>query len=273
MTKSEPESVELKSTSEPSINQPQNRVLKNSSLLSFIIKKNQLHNIPKSLENTCSEPSAETECDDNNLPLSPVLIHSFSSEELPSSSFSSSFFRECGVTPEPEARLEASSPAKSLAPLQISKKNSKSRQQRNIRILSNVVLNKGQTKLTDFYTIVKDVEKLLEQDSEFKKCFCVQSQQYFKGINLHTDDVKFDEDQGLLNILKKSAMKNSQVRSHGNRFDEPLKLFSLYIFIIGGRLLYETLYHNMNNALPSITTINRNLNVQKLAKVYSDFLN
>jgi len=36
-----------------------------------------------------------------------------------------------------------------------------------------------------------------------------------------------------------------------------VKKFSVYLFIIGGRLLYETLYCNMKNVLPSITTIFR----------------
>lgn len=47
------------------------------------------------------------------------------------------------------------------------------------------------------------------------------------------------------------------VKSQRNKFTDPLKRFSLYLFIIGGRLLYESLYANLKNILPSITTINR----------------
>ncbi|KAK4878205.1 hypothetical protein RN001_010711 [Aquatica leii] len=56
-------------------------------------------------------------------------------------------------------------------------------------------------------------------------------------------------------MLKESA--NSKHRKYGNRFNEPLKLFSFYLFIVGGRLTYEVLYSNLSSALPSITTLNR----------------
>jgi len=40
-------------------------------------------------------------------------------------------------------------------------------------------------------------------------------------------------------------VKNSKCKKHGNKFAEPLKLFSLYIFIVGGRMLYELLHANL----------------------------
>lgn len=48
--------------------------------------------------------------------------------------------------------------------------------------------------------------------------------------------------KSLLDYLKDTAIKNSMVKSQRNKFTEPLKRFSLYLFIIGGRLLYESLY-------------------------------
>lgn len=53
------------------------------------------------------------------------------------------------------------------------------------------------------------------------------------------------------------ALQNSLNCSNRNRFDETVKKFSLYLFYIGGRLLYETLHANLKNALPSIATLNR----------------
>lgn len=44
---------------------------------------------------------------------------------------------------------------------------------------------------------------------------------------------------------------------NSNCFNSILKQFASYIYMIGGRLLYETLYSNMKNILPSITTIYR----------------
>jgi len=69
------------------------------------------------------------------------------------------------------------------------------------------------------------------------------------------------ETNGLLKCLYESALKNQSVSNkksqYHNRFDKKIKKFSVYLFIIGGRLLYETLYCNMKNVLPSITTIFR----------------
>lgn len=53
------------------------------------------------------------------------------------------------------------------------------------------------------------------------------------------------------------ASKNQLNTKNNNRFDEQLKKFSVYLFIIGGRLLYVTLHKNMNDALPSISTLFR----------------
>jgi len=44
-------------------------------------------------------------------------------------------------------------------------------------------------------------------------------------------------------------VKNSKCKKHGNKFAEP---FQLYIFIVGGRMLYELLHANLKNILPSI---------------------
>lgn len=38
-------------------------------------------------------------------------------------------------------------------------------------------------------------------------------------------------------------------------YEEPLKLFCVYLFITGGRLLYETLQANLKNILPSLSSI------------------
>lgn len=42
-----------------------------------------------------------------------------------------------------------------------------------------------------------------------------------------------------------------------NSYNEPLKKLALYLFYVGGRLLYQTLYGNMKTALPSISCLNK----------------
>lgn len=47
----------------------------------------------------------------------------------------------------------------------------------------------------------------------------------------------------VLNSLVKAAQRNNlkNVRKNGFRYENQIKDFSLYIFMLGGRLLYETL--------------------------------
>jgi len=72
-----------------------------------------------------------------------------------------------------------------------------------------------------------------------------------------TLDNKVLNSNTLLKCLYECASKNQQNTKNNNRFDEQLKKFSVYLFIVGGRLLFETLHKNMNDALPSISTLFR----------------
>lgn len=68
---------------------------------------------------------------------------------------------------------------------------------------------------------------------------------------------KFPNINSFLDCLRDTAAKNIKYKKHGNKFTEPLKLFSLYIFIVGGRMLHKLLHVDLQNILLSITTINR----------------
>lgn len=74
------------------------------------------------------------------------------------------------------------------------------------------------------------------------------------------------DSNSLLKCLYQCAQNNqkSSKYKHRNRFYEELKKCSTYIFIVGGRLLYETLHANMDRVLPSITTIFRFLTILKV---------
>ncbi|CAG9812470.1 unnamed protein product, partial [Phaedon cochleariae] len=61
-----------------------------------------------------------------------------------------------------------------------------------------------------------------------------------------------------LELLLKVAEKNAQKKT-GKRFDAEIKLFSTYLYLTGGCLLYETLYNNFKASLPSLSTIRQNL--------------
>ena len=55
------------------------------------------------------------------------------------------------------------------------------------------------------------------------------------------------------------AVKNSNNKKNGSTYDEPIKHFASYLFMLGGRMLYETLYANL--PLPSLSSISRYINL------------
>lgn len=56
-----------------------------------------------------------------------------------------------------------------------------------------------------------------------------------------------------LEVLKEIATRNNKIGYHGNRYNNTVKLFSTYLFIVGGRQLYDTLKQNL--PLPSLSSI------------------
>lgn len=68
----------------------------------------------------------------------------------------------------------------------------------------------------------------------------------------------------LLKLLCKSAIKNSSSTSkNANRYEESLKKCCVFLYFVGGRLLYETLQANLPNSLPTISSLNRFISSKK----------
>jgi len=119
------------------------------------------------------------------------------------------------------------------------------RQQRKLKEFE--IFEKSQTKITDYF--LKTITTIIEDHSDIRDTL-------LSFINVENRN-KFSNISSFFDCLRDTAVKNSKCKKHGNKFAEPLKLFSLYIFIVGGRMLYELLHANLKNILPSITTINR----------------
>lgn len=109
------------------------------------------------------------------------------------------------------------------------------------------IFDKSQTKITDYF--LKTITTIIEDHPDVQNTLL--------NITNVENTNKFSNISSFLDCLRDTAAKNIRYKKHGNKFTEPLKLFSLYIFIVGGRLLYELLHANLQNILPSITTINR----------------
>lgn len=62
-----------------------------------------------------------------------------------------------------------------------------------------------------------------------------------------------------LKLLNNSAKQNGSKNSSAMRYSENLKQFASYIFIKGGRSVYETLAQNLSGSLPSTSTVSKNV--------------
>ncbi|XP_031332934.1 uncharacterized protein LOC116163219, partial [Photinus pyralis] len=146
---------------------------------------------------------------------------------------------------------------KSEENLKIPDRAANSRSDRIKRKLS--VIPQNQPYITTFFPYVNSVEKVMQENAELKRLFLDNC----KKINVfenHPNESSDDENiKGLLNLLIKTATANNNNTKKSNKYNLTLKKFSNYLFIIGGRLLYETLYLNLNGALPSISTVQREL--------------
>ncbi|XP_071635002.1 uncharacterized protein [Temnothorax longispinosus] len=125
-----------------------------------------------------------------------------------------------------------------------------SRRQRNCRRLE--WLSKDQAKITSFFEIKEHMQQILAENTEIgstiiKSC---KDNSNMENINM----------SNFLTVLMTSAQNNSSCSSNHNRFTDELIKFSLYLFIIGGKLTYETLESNLKNVLPSLSTLKRTLN-------------
>ncbi|CAH1176648.1 unnamed protein product [Phaedon cochleariae] len=122
-----------------------------------------------------------------------------------------------------------------------------SRQERQKRKRDNASVSKGQSILTTFYLVIPRMNEFMEElPDEVNKDFSNNIGNYC------TTNSK------ALELLLKAAEKNAQKKT-GKRFDAEIKLFSTYLYLTGGCLLYETLYNNFKASLPSLSTIRQNL--------------
>lgn len=117
-----------------------------------------------------------------------------------------------------------------------------------------------QTFIINYIAVLDEVSKLMENNENLRKMLARNIEETQED-NVLCFQLAVLDSNSLLKCLYECAEKNqkSSKYKHHNRFEEELKKFSTYIFIVGGRLLYETLHANMNRVLPSITTIFRYL--------------
>lgn len=119
-----------------------------------------------------------------------------------------------------------------------------------------------QQRITVFFPIMNKLERFVRQNEDLRNAL----KSFMDKSNSSTEDrvqvtrpimhTEASQTNFLTKLLESSHRKCDNKKS-GNRYDETLKLFGTYLFTIGGKMLYETLYAKL--PIPSLSTISRTI--------------
>ena len=121
-------------------------------------------------------------------------------------------------------------------------------QARNRRKLELVASDSSQTRITDYHSILNDIERLTIENRTLSDLL--------RHVNIHEEMPSCSLTPVLKQIIS-NAEKNAERLPHGRRHPEVLKKFSIALFIYAGPVAYEFLQQNLPQALPSLPTIRR----------------
>jgi len=101
--------------------------------------------------------------------------------------------------------------------------------------------------ITNFYKLMNDISDYIEQNK-------VTSDLFVSQTNLESTNVEkmmVTRPSSFLNALCQASLNNSKNNKSRYRFTNQIKQFSVYLYFVDGRLLYETLQENLKNSLPT----------------------
>lgn len=129
-------------------------------------------------------------------------------------------------------------------------KDKRSRSFKRKRQLYNSI-GRNQTRIPSYFKIVDEIQKILNKNKELQNIV----QNLLNPVLVTKETGNSYE---VLNLLVKTAKDNKKAKQkEGYRYDDVIKKFSTYIFMLGGRLCYETLQKNIG--LPAPSSISRYL--------------
>lgn len=123
--------------------------------------------------------------------------------------------------------------------------------------------------ITNFYPVLNKVEKLIKENDNLKQMLLENINNSVNNSVEHINHFSIEN----MPILLKSSIANSKHKPESNVYNETMKKFSIYLFFVGGRHLYQTLCYNLPNSLPSISSLFRYFGkTQQLSEGYFRFM-
>lgn len=126
-----------------------------------------------------------------------------------------------------------------------------SRHQRNIRKLKSGSMENYI--ITDFFPYINRVKE------EFSKYISSSSPQVKKTLNAFSSSssIDFSNDDDLSDFFKALVKNTKPCEYKGRKYEKHFKDFCTWLYLTGGKLMYETLHLNMKNIMPSPSTIRK----------------
>lgn len=141
-------------------------------------------------------------------------------------------------------------------PLSSKKKDLRSRKYKADRKRFKSIEGGNQSRLTNYYKFLNDLEIMIDKNKYLNETIKNILQDSEKKSN---DDSNGQQTRSVLNILMKAAKENSNKKKQGYRYEDVIKLFAMYVKMLGGTLLYETIHKNLPTCFPSPSSINNYL--------------
>lgn len=93
--------------------------------------------------------------------------------------------------------------------------------------------------ITAYFPLLNDIETLIMKNNEMRETLSAYIEEEVQSKTIATKSMT---NYGyFLKSLMEAANANYNKHDKGNRYNETLKLFASYIFVLGGRNMYEIL--------------------------------
>lgn len=134
------------------------------------------------------------------------------------------------------------------------RKDTRSRSFKNKRKLYNSI-GTNQSRIPLYFKIISDIEKVINENKKLYES--IQNLQEQLNNKQHLEKNTPKNTSKMLNQLIAVAHHQMNKKKGGYRYNETIKEFASYMFMLAGRIAYETLCKNI--PFPSVSSISRYL--------------
>ena len=120
----------------------------------------------------------------------------------------------------------------------------------------------SQTKLTDYYELVNEIDLLSKSNPDLMKAFNNANEERKKILSISPLDEKSVEFKSFFKQIISNAEKNALKQPHGRRHSEVVRKFATSLFLYAGSMAYNLVHENMPTALPCLHTVQESIHAE-----------